>query len=307
MRSLLAVLFAAAAFPVAADQVVLYEGHELRGRQVTITKSTPNLGYLGFENRASSMWVMSGQWEFCSEPYYRGDCRTLGPGEYPRLGSQSNRISSARTVPNAVTGRPPQDNWQPSGSAEVELFDRQNFSNPIRTLRGPTPNFEPLGINDAAASLIVHRGTWLFCTDANYRGECVTYGPGRYPNLPGKDDRFSSAKPQEGGWGGGGQGGWGGGGGNWGGGSGGNYDGPARIRLFEYSNFGGRSVWLDRDNANFDRLGFNDRAESVIVEGGTWRLCSDANGNGQCRTFRPGQYPTLPPDLSNRISSAYTR
>jgi hypothetical protein len=299
MRTLLAALLAATVLPALADQVVLYEGRDLRGRQVALEQSAPNLRYLGFENRASSLWVMSGTWEFCSEPYYRGECRTLGPGEYPRLGGQSNRISSARAVPNAAVGRPPQDAWQPSGGEAVELFDRQNFAGPIRTLRGPTPNFEPLGINDAAASLIVHRGTWLFCTDAFYRGECVTYGPGRYPNLPGKDDRYSSAKPQEGGWGGGGHGGWGG--------AGGDEDGPARIRLFEYANFGGRSIWLDRDNANFDRLGFNDRAESVIVEGGAWRLCSDANGDGQCRAFRPGQYPVLPPELSNRISSAYRR
>ena len=295
-----------AAHPALADQVVLYEGSDLRGRQVTVTKATPNLGYLGFENRASSLWVMSGTWEFCSEPYYKGECRTMGPGEYPRLGSRSNRISSARAVGGEPVGRPPSNDWHPSGGAQVQLFDRQNFNGPLRTLNAAIPDFEPLGFNDAVASIIVQRGTWLFCTDAQYRGECVTYGPGRYATLPGRDDRFSSARPQVGGWGDGGTGGWGGSGGNWGGGYGSD-NGPARIRLFENTNFGGRSVWLDRDNANFDRLGFNDRAESVIVEGGTWRLCSDANGNGKCREFRPGQYPVLPPDLNNRVSSAYAR
>lgn len=297
MKPVLAILATAFALPALAQQVVLYEGPAMRGRQVTVVRSTPNLAYLGFENRASSMYVMSGTWEICTEPYFKGLCSTHGPGEYPSLGMQSNRISSARLVEDPLANlRPPAD-WSPAGEAEIALYDRQNFAGPLRSLRGPTPNFEVLGINDAAASLIVHRGTWQLCTDADYRGECVTYGPGRYPQLPGKDDRFSSARPVQGGWGGGGEGGWSG--------SGGGYSGPARIRLFEYVNFGGRSVWFDRDAPNFERVGFNDRAESVIVEGGTWRLCSDAGGGGECRVFRPGQYPVLPPELRNRISSAY--
>jgi hypothetical protein len=78
-----------------------------------------------------------------------------------------------------------------------------------------------------------------------------------------------------------------------------------RIRFFEYPNYAGRSIWLDRDAPNFDSLGFNDRAESVIVEGGVWRLCSDARGEGSCRTFRAGQYPVLPPELKSRVSSAF--
>lgn len=309
--TVLVAFVALVAMPAFANRVVLYEGQEMRGRQVTVMQAAPNLGYMGFENRASSMWVMSGTWEFCTEPYFRGDCRVFGPGEYPRLGSQSNRISSGRPVgegPVAVkpsqpveTWRPPQpgEAWNPAGAAEVTLYDRQDFQRPLATLSRPTPNFEPLGFNDAAASLVVSRGTWQFCTDAFYRGECVTYGPGRYASLPGKDDRFSSARPVEGGWGGGGPGGWGS--------AGGGDQGPARIRLFEYENFGGRSVWLDRDSQNFDRIGFNDRAESVIVEGGAWRLCSDAGGGGECRMFRPGQYPSLPPDMRSRISSAYRR
>lgn len=305
MKAAIAALAAVFALPAVANQVTLYEGPNLRGRQVTVDRSTPNLGYQGFENRASSLWVMDGTWEFCTEPYFRGNCRIYGPGEHRYLGDQSNRISSARPIGESGGGHRPGDDWRPSGDAEVELFDRQNFSGPLRTLRGATPNFEPLGFNDAIASLIVRRGTWQFCTDSQFRGNCVTYGPGRYASLPGRDDKFSSARPVQGGWGGGGQGGWGGGGGGWGGGGSG--EGPARIRVFEYANFGGRSVWIDRDMHDFDRIGFNDKAESVIVEGGTWRLCSDGRGGGACREFRPGQYPFLPGELRNRVSSAYRR
>jgi hypothetical protein len=54
---------------------------------------------------------------------------------------------------------------------------------------------------------------------------------------------------------------------------------------------------------NFDGTGFNDRASSMRVEQGYWIFCSDADFNGYCRTFGPGDYPNLPPDPNNAISS----
>jgi hypothetical protein len=297
-QAVVAAFATALSLPALAQQAVLYEGRDFRGRSVTITQPAPNLGYHGFEDRASSMFVMSGTWEICSEPYFRGQCRTYGPGEYPTLGGQSNRVSSARPWgsggqgPTGAAGR----EWVDSGAAEVSVFDRRDFQGPLRTLREATPNFEPLGFNDAIASIIVRRGTWEFCTDAMFGGDCRTYGPGQYPSLPGgHDDRYSSARPVEGGWARGRQGKEPGG------------EGPARIRLFEYGQFAGRSIWLGANTPDFERIGFNDRAESVIVEGGSWTLCSDANQRGECRVFRPGQYPVLPPELRSRISSAYVR
>ena len=84
---------------------------------------------------------------------------------------------------------------QHSGGALVELFDGQNFQGRLGTLRGPTPNFEPLGMNDKVASLIVRRGTWEFCTDAFFKGTCRTVGPGRYGSLPREmDSKISSVR-----------------------------------------------------------------------------------------------------------------
>jgi hypothetical protein len=39
------------------------------------------------------------------------------------------------------------------------------------------------------------------------------------------------------------------------------------------------------------------------IEGGYWIFCSDANFAGECLTFGPGDYPTLPWGLSYKISS----
>ena len=54
---------------------------------------------------------------------------------------------------------------------------------------------------------------------------------------------------------------------------------------------------------NLDRTSFNDRAASLRVERGYWIFCSDANFEGDCRTFGPGDYPNLPGELNRRISS----
>ena len=41
----------------------------------------------------------------------------------------------------------------------------------------------------------VERGYWMFCTDANFEGECRTFGPGDYPSLPGgMGNRISSGR-----------------------------------------------------------------------------------------------------------------
>ena len=44
---------------------------------------------------------------------------------------------------------------------------------------------------------------------------------------------------------------------------------------------------------NLGNTGFNDRAQSMRVERGYWIFCSDAGFQGDCRTFGPGNYPTL--------------
>jgi hypothetical protein len=84
------------------------------------------------------------------------------------------------------------------------------------------------------------------------------------------------------------------------------YNGPSRVTLYEGPNFGGRSMVIDREAVrDLDPTGFNDRATSLRVEGAPWTLCSDSYFRGDCRTFNPGDYPYLPEELNNRISSAH--
>jgi len=56
------------------------------------------------------------------------------------------------------------------------------------------PNLGATGFNDRASSMRVERGYWMFCTDANFMGECRTFGPGDYPQLAGLSNRISSGR-----------------------------------------------------------------------------------------------------------------
>ncbi|MEP6996575.1 MAG: beta/gamma crystallin family protein [Betaproteobacteria bacterium] len=178
-------------------------------------------------------------------------------------------------------------------AGEITLYENPGFQGRRMTLRGNTPDLDRTNFNDRAQSIVVRDGVWEVCTDALFSGRCVRLQPGEYPTLEGGlNDRISSAReiaqyappppvaaPGYGG-------------------------GPARAVLFEGEGFRGRSFELQRDVVrNLDRTNFNDRAASLRVYSGYWIFCSDANFEGDCRTFGPGDYPDLPGDLNRRISS----
>ena len=74
--------------------------------------------------------------------------------------------------------------------------------------------------------------------------------------------------------------------------------------LYEGHDFQGRQFPMTRDVMNnLDRTGFNDKAGSLRVSSGYWVFCSDANFQGECLTFGPGEYPNLQRELDRRISS----
>jgi hypothetical protein len=86
--------------------VVLYEFPGFRGRSLAIEGGeVPDLIWQRFADRAGSMRIESGSWMFCTDPNFRGECRTFGPGEYARLSPDlDHRISSARLVCDPYIG-----------------------------------------------------------------------------------------------------------------------------------------------------------------------------------------------------------
>lgn len=289
--ALAGVLLASAAVALAQapqGEVLIYERADFRGRSIAVRDDLGDFELAGMNDRAASLYVLSGTWELCTEAYYRGSCRYYEPGQYRSLGEQARRISSGRLV-GAGQGaghvlRPGAGRWQDVGRGDVSLFDARDFRGFLATLSDPARDFDRLGINDKVASIIVNRGTWEFCTDAQFRGACHVYGPGEYRSLAsGRDDAYSSARALQ------------------------PRSSRYRIALFEGAEFQGRSVWLAASMTDLELVDFNDRARSVVVEGGTWRLCSDAGNAGECHELGPGRYPAIPHGLQGRLSSVRMR
>ena len=78
----------------------------------------------------------------------------------------------------------------------------------------------------------------------------------------------------------------------------------AQITFYENENFQGRSFTTQRNVANFERFGFNDRASSVIVMNNRVEVCDDVRFGGQCTVLRPGRYPSFRTmGINDRVSS----
>ncbi|MBL0291856.1 MAG: beta/gamma crystallin family protein [Betaproteobacteria bacterium] len=171
-----------------------------------------------------------------------------------------------------------------AGASDITFYENDGFNGRRFTATSSVSDFAGFGFNDRASSVTIRSGSWQICTDAFFRGRCVTLESGEYPSLGamGLNDRISSAR--EVGWSGGGGGG-----------------GRAGVTLYDYIDFGGRSFAVDREISNLDGV-FNDRAQSLIVHSGTWELCADAGYGGGCQSYGPGRYASLGA-LSARLSS----
>jgi uncharacterized protein YcfJ len=181
-------------------------------------------------------------------------------------------------------------------AAQVTFYEREGFAGRSFTAEKQVDNFQRLGFNDRASSVVVNRDPWEVCDDARFRGRCVVLRPGRYPSLSamGLNDRVSSARAV---------------------GRNARIDErryapepvPAQVTFYEREGFQGRSFTTEQQVRNFRRFGFNDRASSVVVLGDLWEVCDDARFRGRCVILRPGRYPSLAAmGLSSRISSVRT-
>ena len=78
----------------------------------------------------------------------------------------------------------------------------------------------------------------------------------------------------------------------------------AQVTFYEGEGFRGQAFSTDKQVRNFERVGFNDRASSVVVERGRWEVCEDARFEGRCVVLKRGSYDSLRGlGLENRISS----
>lgn len=290
----------------AAASITIHKQPRFAGAQVTLHDALPNLTTIGFQNQASSL-VLNGTWELCSQPNYGGDCVVLAPGRYETLDARLNhRVESARPLAEGdATGRSQR-------GSQVTLYKGQKFTGPTLSLSDASANLAHQGFQNQASSAVVTGGRWEFCSSPEGRGDCVVLNPGRYERLDQKVyHRMESARPVGEAW-------------------------PSKERqrtalaqreerpearqdrreerregrradrgaidLYPGPDFRGRPLRLEQDVESLGGSRMDERVSSLIVHDGVWQACTRPGFEGRCRTFEPGEYPSID-RMDDRIAS----
>jgi len=283
-----------------AGEVTVFADRDFKGNAMTVRGPSPNLERIGYNDTASSLVVRAGVWEVCDKPYFEGHCVQLQPGEYSSFGtSASDRVASLREVTQTVGGSPAVG---AGTSPRIALYEHAGFGGRSVTLTGSVRNLDRVQIGDSVDSAIVYDGVWRLCDST--QNSCVELLPGRYESLGVLNGRVASAdiidrpsttplvqqapplaQPSP------------------------NVattpPGPARVVFYQYPNFRGRSIVVDRPVIHrLTYQWFENGAGSMRIEGGSWFFCSDADFAGHCQTFGPGDYAHLP-WTQDRVASGY--
>ncbi|HEY3177904.1 MAG TPA: beta/gamma crystallin-related protein [Casimicrobiaceae bacterium] len=297
-------LFAAAAMVMVsivarsafAGEVTVFADRDFKGNAMTVRGPSPKLERIGYNDTASSLVVRAGVWEVCDKPYFEGHCVQLQPGEYSSFGtSASDRFASLREVTQSVGGSPA---IGAGSSPRIVLYEHAGFGGRSITLTGSVRNLDRVQIGDSVDSAIVYDGVWRLCEST--QSSCVELLPGRYESLGVLNGRVASAdiidrpsttpraqqtpQPLQ---------------------QSNAPLGSARVVFYQFPNFGGRSIVVDRPViSRLTNQWFENGAGSMRIEGGSWFFCSDADFAGHCQTFGPGDYAHLP-WTQNRVASGY--
>ncbi len=125
LTALAALIFAGAAGTASAQEIILYDQPNFQGQSLTINRATSDLSAMRFNDRASSLRVVSGQWELCVDAHFSGGC-FIYSGQEAHLGRYDNIFTALRPVaPNTNGGRPggPQ-----GGGDSLTLYSRANYT-----------------------------------------------------------------------------------------------------------------------------------------------------------------------------------
>lgn len=197
-------------------------------------------------------------------------------------------------------------------AAEVTIYKQPNFSGAALTLKNDANNLATAGFHDQASSIVVKSGKWEFCSQPDFRGDCVTLDRGEYPTLKqalnhrvesvrevsrvaerekdrvvaGNDfgDRreFRERRYSEG--------------------ARYAYNRYGGVEVFAGPGMRGRGVRVHRDIDTFADTGLDGRISSLVIHEGQWQVCTQPGYEGRCRVLEPGTYDDLG-RFDNRIGS----
>jgi hypothetical protein len=224
----LAAVLAGGAAHAAVTQLEIYKQPNFQGAS-HVVKGEVNVLEGGFAKESSSLKVKGGYWEVCNEDRFKGDCRVLAPGDYPRLNHVlDDRIVSVRFLGNdpklrervaRLDEREARREWREERREDrrewreerredrredrrewrqelgaIDLYGRPDFRGRSVRVQDEVRDLDQLFFDGRASSVIVHEGTWQLCSEPNFRGRCGVFRPGEYAHIASLDDRVSSIR-----------------------------------------------------------------------------------------------------------------
>ena len=169
-----------------AAGLTIYTQPNFAGQQHAFRGDAASLVHSGVEDQASSARIDSGQWQLCTQPDFKGDCMTLGPGDYSRLDERVfHKVESVRQVAGDERSEQRYSRYSghDQGSGSIELFAGTGFRGHVMDLDRDMPRLGGRGEGLGISSLVVNDGTWQLCTEPHFRGDCETYDRGHYRDI----------------------------------------------------------------------------------------------------------------------------
>ena len=167
--------------------ITVYSDKGFSGRSWNFEKDVRNLGAMGMGNQISSVKVAGGRWRLCRTSSFEG-CVEVGEDVYDLrdlgMNDQVNSIELVRSGGGWGGGGGgwgggsggSGGGWGGSGGGprdEAILYEQPGFRGRSVTITGESSNLRDQGFNDKAMSIRI-RGTWQLCSDAKYRGQCIS-------------------------------------------------------------------------------------------------------------------------------------
>jgi len=177
-------------------------------------------------------------------------------------------------------------------AAGITIYTQPDFTGQQHAFRGDAASLVSSGVQDQASSARIDSGDWQLCTLPNFAGDCMTLGPGEYSRLDarvfhkvesvrrvGGDERNQRYSRYSG------------------------YDqGAGAVELFAGTGFRGHVMDLDGDMPRLGRRGEGLGISSLVVNDGTWQLCTEPGFRGECETYDRGHYRDIG-RLNNQVGS----
>lgn len=145
-------------------QITVFENAGYQGRSMVIDGDAPDLRWVDFNDRISSIQVDGGQWELCLEPDYGGACQVIDES-LPDMTAWAfnDRVTSIQAV-----HRPRRD--QREG---ITLYAGRDYSGRSVSIVRVEEDLSDYSFNDDAQSIEVHSGVWTLCEGRSFTGRCI--------------------------------------------------------------------------------------------------------------------------------------